>query len=981
MHMRKIVLAVILIALSMAFPVKADNLDSLNILNGFNFAKYFSNYLGGGYDSHGSLQFSPSDIYLLKNTIPKDAMLTIAEYGEVDLDKELNDLPILNSVVSSQEDVLSIAKTLQQGQVELVVYPTIGKLFIYLDGNPTYQVNTLAGFPEKYRQAFNVQKGKPISWDPILSSPTEPGDFKILISVDHYQNEINNDNTVVPFGSILNKVNGNWQFIDGDKIFLLPNSISKDLNLPVSQRKLNYFDVQLDVSGNATSAKWGGNDFGKYALLWTKDGKTTYPELGYCNGKLLFDQASLVEDMADILTGDGSDDFDRCISSNQNYLYYKAIYDFVESSGEVETTDLDPVECSYFRLFNNLKLSDGDTRNIDIRVLKAFNHYRDDDLPVFPWERSQKEKEIGLYNYVKDINTSFLKQAGWYKLLNNDWPFWSNLRTKFRGDFKKIKIFSPINRKAVVEKWLNDRLEFVAAVPPVVKKQSFSEFFSHDLATNSFAENEQKVLRGILKNISSDEVGDFHMDSVDALNEFNFGVLLNEMLGDLYKSHGCFHVSPRNAFLLNKLLPIGAKIAVKPYTEKADMQKYAGLPYLASMVNFLDDLGDLKKKFDPPNKVRMLVYPGSQIWIILINEKPFAQLQVEAGPQSQIKVMQGRDKNGSPIFEKVIAYPSPPGNYKVFKKLDNYVSTIYYDETIIPQGALITKVDNKWTFTDAKGRIKDAPQSIEDDLDLPVDQRQFTYYWRVKDKNGDVVSVRWGDNPFGQFPILISTDMHTPVPELIHTSGDLMMEQRTLVSELIKVLSAPQDSFEECIKYSKNFASYSACYDFVNNTSRQDLLQPIESGSYKLNLNLPLTSTETAAIPPDVFVAYKIFNNGVKLSKDDEALLVKENIARWENGVLKIDMAKVYGVIYDLSQYSVSINKNVDIYSTLKEHWAELSNLRTALFNDLNTFVINDQDVFSSFTEELIQKRANLQKLSQSDALKLLQKLQAEKGS
>ena len=263
---------------------------------------------------------------------------------------------------------------------------------------------------------------------------------------------------------------------------------------------------------------------------------------------------------------------------------------------------------------------------------------------------------------------------------------------------------------------------------------------------------------------------------------------------------------------------------------------------------------------------------------------------------------------------------------------------------------------------------------------MPYDERSFSYYDRKKDEKGEFVSVKWGGNPFGKYPIITSANMKFQSPELIHTSGDLMMEQRQLISDLIKVLSAPQDKFEECIKYSKNFDLYTACYEYVNDPGREDLLESIETGSYKLYQNLALSSKEVSAIPKDVFLAYKIVNGKEKLTSDEISVLVNEKIAQWQGKKLVIDMEKIYGILYDIYQYVIAIRKNANIYRTLQDNWNDLSGLRAALLHDFNTFIIKDQSVFDEFTRELTLKRVNMEKLSQKDAYILLENILKEKG-
>lgn len=961
-----------------SFPLFGDTFESIGLLNSKNMASYFADLLGFMYDSHGCLHFTPSDIYLLVKTIPKNTPLKIKMYNENPPD-ELKNIQFFNMAVNTASDINKFDEMFSSNPIKIVVYPSAGRLYIYVNGEPVFQVKTLAGAPQYYRQVFDLQKDGPVLWDPNLNTPTDYGIYQIFGTTSHYLSPTYYDSTIVPFGAMMVDNKGSWIFEEDGKWYGLPNHIIEDIKLPGGQRQYNYYDI-TEHGGKIVSARWGSHDFGKHALLWTEDGKHIYPELGYSEGELNYEQVVLTKDMADILTVQGTDEYEDCIGNNRNFRLYKDIYNFIRSNGEIVSDELDPIACSYYKLFNNIKLNQNDLGNIDSRLINAFNDYRNGNLPWLPWEKDKKEKTIGLYYFLRDYHLSFIKQAHYYKKIRDDWPLWGELRKKFRSDFDAMRVFSSENKQAFVESWLNSRLEFNTILPPKIsKKASFAEFFVQE-ETTLFTQREKQALREIIRAGASLETAGLEMKSVNALNEYNFGVLLNEMLGNLYKSHGCLHVSPRNIYLLHKLLPIGCKIIVNDYFKKLDDAEYSNLPELAQMANFNEDLEELAKKFAAPADVAISVYPASRIWIIYLKNIPFAKMHVEAGPQSKIKILQERDKKGKPVFENETAYPTTPGIFYIFKKVDNYLSTIYYDLTVMPQDSIIKKEKDDWFFVNASGTMEKVPKSVKDDLNLPPDKRQFTYYDRVRDEKGGLVSAKWGDNPFGKYPIITSKNMKTQTPELVHTSGDLMMESRLLTSDLIRVLSAPQDKFEECIKYSKKFDLYSACFEFIADPRNEYLLNDLERGSYKLYKNIALSSAEVSAIPKDVFIAYKIVTGSEKLTKDEIAVLINERIAYYKGKTLIIDMEKIYGILYDIYQYVVAIHKNANIYGTLQKNWDGLSNLRKAMFFDFKTFIIKDPNIFYDFTRELTLKRVNMEKLSQKDAYILLESILIGKG-
>ncbi|MFA4843981.1 MAG: hypothetical protein WC632_03410 [Candidatus Margulisiibacteriota bacterium] len=955
-------------------PLGAETYESLSIINSKNWADYIGNHLGFLYDSHGCLHFTPSDIYLLTKTVPKGSKLAIKEYRDRQLPDNYRSVPFFRAQVNTADDVRKYAGTFQAGDTRLVVYPGLGQLFILVDDKPLVKVKTMPGPAENYRLVFAANNKNGISWDSSLSTPTDAGNYSILGSTAHYLSYTYRDITIVPWGGWLLKQKGHWVFQDdNNKWYQAPAFIGSDLEQPYGRQDNNYFDINVDKSGRITAARWGSNDFGKYALMWTTDGRNRYPELGYAEGQLLFEQTILVKDLADLLTMPGADSLKDCIDRNENFGVYRDVYNFLLSRGERAFDQLDPVSCSYVRLFNGFRLSEADQANIDKQAWQAFNDYRAGKLPARPADR---QRTIGLYAFIRDYDLVFDKNAGWYAMVKDDWDFFSDLRAKLRRDYNKYGLYSPANRMLAVEKFLSDRLEFRQVSPPAPPKErlSVADFYRTEDEPSLYTLREKNALRALIRSAAAGEKTGVALASVKALNNYNFGLLLNEMLGDLYKSHGCFHVSPLNVYILNKTLPVGTRITVRPFADQAD-PALSKLPLLASLVNFTDDFSRLAEQFADPAATKVVIFPGSRLWVIYLKEVPFARMKIESGFRAKVNILQGRDKQGRPLFEKEIAYPSPPGTFYVLKKLTNYVSNLYYDTTIVPQGAQLKRAGDKWVFQDENGRWRNAPDVIQDDLNASLEKRAYEYYDLARDGSGRLLRAKWGSNTFGKYQLLLSADQRTPSPELVHTTGDLMMEQRRLIGNLIKVMTATRESFDDCVKASGSFDLYTTCYQFIQNPNRTDLIEPLESGCYKLYLELPLNDDEKAALPPEIFACYKVDKGQAALTAEETDLLTKEGLAKWQGGKLQIDEAKVYGVLYDLYQYVVAIRKNANIYSTFKDHWGELSELRQALLQDFNKFMIKDPVVLREFIRELILERAELKKLTRSEAYQTLDQL------
>ncbi|MFA6431329.1 MAG: hypothetical protein WCV91_02965 [Candidatus Margulisiibacteriota bacterium] len=964
----------IIFSCSLLQPLRAETYESQAFINETNWADLIGEHLGFLYDSHGCLHFTPSDIYLLVKTIPKKASLSIKGYSEKKIPAGYESVPIFRKQVNSQADVRRYADTFKAGKARLVVYPGLGWLFVLLGDKPIVKVKTRPGPEQAYKLVFDVDPDGDISWDRYVSTPTDPGNYKIIGATAHYLSNAYRDITIVPFGGWVVKQNGKWFYQNDDnKWYISPEFIASDLEQPYGKQDNNYFDVNLDKNGKITGARWAGNDFGKYALLWTLDGRTRYPELGYSEGQLLYEQTLLIKDLAVLLTVSGSDSFEACVENSNNLLVCRAASDFISSRGEVFSSKLDPVSCSYVKLFNGFRLTAQDQKNIDDRVEKAF---RAQKAGKISWIPNQRQEQAGLYNFVRDYDNAFDKSANWYGMVRDHWDVFGDLRAKLRRDYDKYGLYSQANRVIALEKFINDRLEFKQIVPPASRKTriSFSDFFVKDDEPSLFDTREKAAIRELIRAAASGEAKGAEISSVTALNNYNFGVLLNEMLGDLYKSHGCLHVSPLNVHIMNKLLPVGAKLTIKPYSEKADPALFK-LPLLADLVNFDDDIAELAKQFSTPTDVRVVVYPGSRLWVIYLKDKGYASMKIEPGFQTKVNLMKGRDPSGKPLFQNNVAYPTSDGNYSILKKLVNYVSNLYYDTTIVPQGAQLRKEGSKWLFFGENKKWAGVPDAIQSDLGFAADQRIYEYYDLGLDDNGNLLRAKWGSNTFGKYPILLSTGRQVMAPELVHTTGDLMMEQRRLIGDLIRVMASTFEGFDSAIKQSRGFANYSTCYQFIKDPQRTDLLEPFDSACYKAYMDLPLNDDEKAALPADVFACYKSYKGKEALSQEEADLLVKEGLATWKGNDLKVDDAKVYGVLYDLYEYVVAIRKNANIYSTLKEHWSELSGIRQAFLQDFKKLSIKDPTVFSEFIRELVSERSEMKRLTQSGAYQTLNQL------
>ncbi|OGC12364.1 hypothetical protein A3K48_07930 [candidate division WOR-1 bacterium RIFOXYA12_FULL_52_29] len=960
--MKKLLSFVLLLFL--AGSLAAAEPQSVKLINSTNWNKWIDQTIGYLYESHGCLHFTPTDIYLLAQTVPAGIPLTVKKYKlkETEPDFDPDQVPYLAELTASPQDIKKHALTFKTDVTSIVVYPSLGWLVIMVKGVPYAKLQTLAGPPEDI-----LMQG-----DFMLTTPTDSGEYKILRTTDHYVSANYYQNTIVPFGAWLKRSGALWLYQKKNAWHKAPANVAADLERPPSQWVYNYYDLNYDSRGKLTAARYAGHDFGKYVLLWTTDGKNHYPEMGYAAGQLVYEQIVLVKELVNLLTLPGPDDLSSVLARDKELQFYKSLRDFKTSGGTKVPADVEPALLREYKLFNGFDLTAEERRALDPRLVKALKEYREKRLPR---DKRARREALGLYYYLRNNSLVIDKHAGWYERIKGDWEFFSRLRAALRQDFESFGVLSLANRQNIVEQWLNERLEFKTVAPPSqakgVAELSFSAFFKPKEEATLFDEREREIMvEKIRKATKGDETG-LNLNIVDALNNYNFGVLLNQILGDLYKSHGCLHLSPRNMVFIYDLLPVGSQMKVYKYSESVSREALAAVPYLADLINFQDDFDQLKKRFTVTAEVQVAVYPNSGDWIVYLQKKPFARATVKGGPQTKYYLLQGRDPKGNPIFEPNLAYPTTPGDYVILRKVENYLSNLYRDQTVIPMGGAILK-QGKWVFQDREGRWKELPRSIADDLNQPSDRQVYNYFDRAENASGETISVRWGSHPFGRFALQSSLNGRTPWPELIHSSGDLIVEERQLVSDLIGLLTAPRDRLEDCLN--PNFELYRACFEFTRNPDRTDLIQPKERAAYRLYFNLPLTDKEKALLPPDAIVASKVAR-GETINAAEKELLIKEGVAYRRSGNFKVNQEKIIGLRLDLYQYVVAIGKGANHYGVLKEHWAELSGLRQALLKDFNNFVLKDPRLFHDFMRELMLKRNRLERLTQKNAVEILDRM------
>jgi hypothetical protein len=198
------------------------------------------------------------------------------------------------------------------------------------------------------------------------------------------------------------------------------------------------------------------------------------------------------------------------------------------------------------------------------------------------------------------------------------------------------------------------------------------------------------------------------------------------------------------------------------------------------------------------------------------------------------------------------------------------------------------------------------------------------------------------------------------------------MEERRLVQDLIRLLTAPADRFEDCLPYSQDFMLYKDSYNFDLSPEASTDIVPEVSGRYKLFFDLPLSTQEAETIPDDIELAHKITRGYSDFTAKEKTMLISEKLASKRSGKIVLNMEKIRGMEFDTYAYVVSIKKYANHYAVVRDNWQMFSELRSAILKDFSRFMVKDPNMFGQFTQDLMLMRKDIKRITQKDAYLLL---------
>lgn len=413
-------------------------------------------------------------------------------------------------------------------------------------------------------------------------------------------------------------------------------------------------------------------------------------------------------------------------------------------------------------------------------------------------------------------------------------------------------------------------------------------------------------------------------DLVNSLNTLNLSNLLSRAIGDLYMSHGCIHVAPAVSYILYSILPISTPVYIKIY--RLDPPANSGnLPDLTALVLAEEDLQKLKTDLQEAQNTKVVIYPHS-MGILYLSGKPLGKFAVMSGPEQANYPLVEQMENAL-TFDKNLASPTPDGPYKICKKTDYFYAALYPEASLIEQDTQVAFQDNSWRYwNDKKQHWEELPKAMAKDLERPDDQYTMLWYDLKKNKDNKVYAAKWGGHPFGKHAMLLMDDTNTITSYLIHTNGQLLLEEQELLYYLTEILaSSPQVSWAQFVAGHYALGQMKDIADFVKDPINTEFTPNQDTSIYKFANQIPLSYEEKALIPDVYHISQKFVDSrGAYIFSANE----KKQLNQWGMTQDKNLGYKLYGIYYDMTELDSNFKKTALWYTALANNWTDLSALR-----------------------------------------------------
>jgi hypothetical protein len=277
------------------------------------------------------------------------------------------------------------------------------------------------------------------------------------------------------------------------------------------------------------------------------------------------------------------------------------------------------------------------------------------------------------------------------------------------------------------------------------------------------------------------------------------------------------------------------------------------------------------------------------------------------------------------------------------------------------------KKDNTWQYYQ-DNTWNPLPVEIINDIVKKQINHELIYYDIKTTYNGNILSAKWGGHPFGKHSLMLMNAKGIVTSILIHTNGELILEEKELLHYLAEIITQPANSsWDDYLQKNTHLAQMKTISDFVNQPTNTNYQATKSSAFYKLAKNIPLTPTEKNLIPEFYYIAAKNYNNILKkepiyLSQEDIDTLKKYNIV-----FDKYIKNSLFGIFTDVKTYEVSMDKAARWYTSLNNAWNNLTTLRKEFDLYFTHNKIKNPIEKQKIAYRLLKSRRNLKKISPLD--------------
>ncbi|MFA5839408.1 MAG: hypothetical protein WC890_01975 [Candidatus Margulisiibacteriota bacterium] len=281
-------------------------------------------------------------------------------------------------------------------------------------------------------------------------------------------------------------------------------------------------------------------------------------------------------------------------------------------------------------------------------------------------------------------------------------------------------VYSELNRIGLLKEGTTEEniVTAFSVSGKIQPRQAAASAAGTELATASDRPAVEHTLNRIEQSAYSSAMGQL----TTGLQSYDYPGLFNELLGHLYFSHGCIHMSPSDTSALALIAPEGLIRDVKPVTEGLDAATASALastPQLSAVI-FEKGLDAVATEWSQAQEVVLEIYTKADVSkiIVRVDGQMYAQINISGGPPMEYYVPIGSDSRGIPQYDTALAGRSNAGRFSLMYVTDHYRSQTYAFTTAIPQGAELLRTGSGWVWVGDDGTQQTISPFIANELEL-----------------------------------------------------------------------------------------------------------------------------------------------------------------------------------------------------------------------------------------------------------------------